>query len=94
MLSESEWESLCNQCGKCCYLWSDYLDARGTTESCSLLDKSNNKCTQYEDRFKKKREAYRGKRSCVKLKERDLEMYYETRFLPDDCAYIKYYMED
>jgi hypothetical protein len=89
-LTPSQWEALCAQCGKCCYLWLD-SDTRSPTEACSLLDKETGKCTQYKDRFGKKLEAYKGHRVCVKLDQRFLKDYAATGFLPKDCAYIKAY---
>lgn len=93
MLSEHEWEALCKRCGKCCYIWLSE-NTRSSTEACSLLDKETKQCTEYKERFAKKLEAYKGARKCAKLNEEDLKMYYETGFLPADCAYIKYFLEE
>ena len=92
MLSNEEWESLCKQCGKCCYLWIDNL-VRSATEACVLLNLGTKQCMFYEDRFAKKQEVYKGIRRCVPLREKDLKKYYETKFLPDDCGYIQYYLK-
>jgi uncharacterized protein len=92
ILSDSEWESLCNQCGQCCYIWLDN-NTRSSTETCLLLDKQTNKCIHYENRFNKKSELYFGTRRCVKLIQEDLKKYCDTKFLPDNCAYIQYYLK-
>ena len=56
-MTESEWETLCDGCGKCCY--RKYIQGRGkrqklyyTRIACNLLDVETGKCGNYSERFK------------------------------------------
>lgn len=56
-MTESEWEALCDGCGKCCY--RKYIQGRGKREklyytriACNLLDVETGKCRNYPERFK------------------------------------------
>ena len=55
-MTESEWEALCDGCGKCCY--RKYIQGRGkrqklyyTRIACNLLDLETGKCGNYSERF-------------------------------------------
>ena len=54
-LSFSEWESLCDQCGKCCVLKLEDIDTEFvyyTDVACKMLDCKTGYCTDYAKRYK------------------------------------------
>lgn len=54
-MSQTEWESLCDGCGKCCLNkledW-DTAEIYWTNIGCELLDCDSCRCKDYENRFK------------------------------------------
>lgn len=53
-MSEAEWESLCDGCGRCCLVKVDHPNGLGvltTTVACQLLDISSCRCTRYSNRW-------------------------------------------
>ena len=69
-MTESEWEALCDGCGKCCY--RKYIQGRGKREklyytriACNLLDVETGKCRNYSERFKIESD-------CTKLTKKNL----------------------
>ena len=69
-MTESEWEALCDGCGKCCY--RKYIQGRGKREklyytriACNLLDVETGKCRNYPERFKIESD-------CTKLTQKNL----------------------
>ena len=81
-LSDEEWESLCDGCGKCCMvkLRDHQTDAVFYTDlACPLLDNETAQCSNYP----KRREFVP---TCVSLTP---ENVYEIDWLPDTCAYVK-----
>lgn len=80
-MSESEWESLCDGCGKCCLTKFTQPDESKpliyTSISCKLLDYTTCRCAKYEKRFKYVSD-------CKKIKRDDIDKYY---WLPTNCAY-------
>ena len=81
-MTESEWEALCDGCGKCCY--RKYIQGRGkrqklyyTRIACNLLDVETGKCGNYSERFKIETD-------CTKLTKKNLPDFH---WLPDTCAY-------
>ena len=79
-MSSSEWEALCDGCGKCCLvkLIDDLTDdLHYTTVACKLLDCESCQCGDYENR-KSLVEV------CVILSPRLIE---ELHWMPSTCAY-------
>ena len=79
-LSQTEWESLCDGCGKCCLNkledW-DTGEIHFTNIACTLFDDKTCRCRDYENRFKTVPD-------CIKLKPDDIADY---GWLPKTCAY-------
>jgi uncharacterized cysteine cluster protein YcgN (CxxCxxCC family) len=79
-MSDKEWESLCDGCGRCCLLKLedaetgeiDYTDA-----ACKLLDLNSCKCSDYPNRK-------RHVRDCIKLTPSKVEAY---DWMPQTCGY-------
>jgi uncharacterized cysteine cluster protein YcgN (CxxCxxCC family) len=79
-LSRSEWESLCDGCGKCClHKVEDEDNGRiwPTNVACKLLDLKTAQCKDYRNR-----RAYVP--DCLRLTPR---LAAELEWLPDTCAY-------
>lgn len=81
-MSETQWESLCDGCGKCCY--RKFIEGRGkrqrlyyTRIACNLLDLETGKCGHYCERFKLEPD-------CTKLTKKNLP---DFAWLPKTCAY-------
>lgn len=77
--TDSEWESRCRKCGRCCF--EKIEDERGrifyTQTPCRYLDVISRECVIYERRFAINPE-------CVKLTP---ELVSTLRWLPSDCGY-------
>jgi uncharacterized cysteine cluster protein YcgN (CxxCxxCC family) len=77
----SAWESLCRQCGLCCF--EKIEDERGnifyTQTPCRYLDVVSRDCSIYERRFT-------INPTCMKLTP---ELVRKLRWLPSDCGYRK-----
>ena len=79
-LSEQEWESLCDGCGKCCLEKLEDEDSGEiyyTCISCKLLDTSSCQCKNYPDRKKYVPD-------CIKLTPEQVQDFV---WLPPTCAY-------
>lgn len=79
-MTDVEWESLCDGCGKCCLhklMDEDTDQVYYTNVSCSLLDHTTGRCKDYANRFAAGEE-------CLKLSKDKVEEY---EWLPDTCAY-------
>lgn len=79
-LSRSEWEALCDGCGKCClHKIEDYDsgEVQATNVACKLLDRFSCRCSNY-----------RGRRAfvpdCIRLTP---EAVAKLPWLPGTCAY-------
>ncbi|MCB1508607.1 MAG: YcgN family cysteine cluster protein [Hyphomicrobiaceae bacterium] len=79
-MSETEWESLCDGCGRCCLL---KLEDEDTGEiatcavSCRLFDLKSGRCSDYANRFERVPD-------CLKVTP---DFVRTTRWLPSSCAY-------
>lgn len=79
-MTQEEWESLCDGCGKCCLQKledEDTGDLYYTNIACEYIDHQSCRCTSYETRKSKVE-------SCVKLSLTRLD---EFAWLPSSCAY-------
>jgi uncharacterized protein len=79
-LSRSEWERLCDGCGKCCLHKledADTGEVQATNIACTLLDRHSCRCTNY-----------RGRRAyvpdCLRLTADNVGRF---AWLPTTCAY-------
>jgi uncharacterized cysteine cluster protein YcgN (CxxCxxCC family) len=80
-MTDSEWESLCDGCGKCCLnkLEEEDTDRTFYTDvGCRLLDGETCRCRDYEHR----REQVKD---CVRLTPRNLKT---ISWLPPSCGYV------
>lgn len=84
-MTEAEWESLCDGCGRCCL--NKIEDPSNnkvyyTSIACHLLDCNTCRCTDYENRQKRIAD-------CVKISLDNKEAF---DWMPETCAYrILYY---
>lgn len=79
-MSRSEWESLCDGCGKCCLAKLEDEDTgqiHWTSVACRLFDESSCRCGDYKNRQKKVDD-------CVRLTPRNVGT---IKWLPGTCAY-------
>ena len=79
-MSESEWESLCDGCGRCCLNKLEDWDTGEiyyTNIACTLFDDKTCRCRDYSNRFETVPD-------CVKLEPQDVGGY---PWLPPTCAY-------
>lgn len=79
-MTTEEWESLCDNCGKCCLIKLEDEDSGEivfTSAVCDLIDLDNCRCTRYSERCTLVPE-------CIDLKQHDFAEY---NWLPSTCAY-------
>ncbi len=80
-MTDREWESLCDGCGKCCLVKLE--DADDSTKTyftdvgCKLLDGETCRCTDYKHRTDKVKD-------CVRLTPRNIR---RIVWLPPSCGY-------
>lgn len=79
-MTEDEWESLCDGCGKCCLHKledEDTGEVHYTCVACRYLDSQKGGCQQYSQRLQLVSE-------CIDLKPEDVAQFH---WLPQTCAY-------
>lgn len=79
-MTTEEWESLCDNCGKCCLNKLEDEDTGEiffTSVVCDLIDLESCLCSRYSERTKLVPE-------CLDLKQHDFSEY---NWLPSTCAY-------
>lgn len=79
-MTQAEWESLCDGCGKCCMsklIDDDTEEIYYTTVACRLFDAAACRCTDYENRQAQVPD-------CVRLTPDNV---LELAWLPKTCAY-------
>ncbi len=79
-MTEKEWESLCDGCGRCCLVKLEDEETKEvelTRLACRLLDHGSCRCSDYANRFEKVHD-------CIKI---DAEKVREIDWLPATCAY-------
>ncbi|MGZ8158234.1 MAG: YcgN family cysteine cluster protein [Methylobacter sp.] len=79
-MTTEEWESLCDNCGKCCLHKledEDTGDIYFTSVACKLIDLDTCRCTRYAERTQLIPE-------CLDLIQLDFANYH---WLPETCAY-------
>jgi uncharacterized cysteine cluster protein YcgN (CxxCxxCC family) len=79
-MSEAEWESLCDGCGRCCLVKledEDSGDVYNTSVACHLLDLETCRCSDYEHRLQRVP-------MCVKVDIKNTEY---LSWMPSTCAY-------
>ena len=79
-MSDDEWESLCDGCGRCCLIKlqdEETEEVYLTNIACQLLDIENCRCSDYQNRLQKVP-------MCMNLKTDLAEM---VNYLPETCAY-------
>lgn len=81
-LSDAQWESLCDGCGRCCLNKledEDTGEVHFTDIACKLLDTTSCRCKHYENRFKHVPD-------CLLVRPLDEK---KLSWLPSSCAYVK-----
>jgi uncharacterized protein len=79
-MSSTEWEALCDGCGRCCVHKLEDEETGllyPTNVACKLLDRRNGTCLDYKNRMKRVSD-------CVKLDPKNLD---GLEWLPATCAY-------
>ena len=79
-MTDAQWESLCDGCGKCCLaklIDDDTEELHYTNVACDLLDNKKCGCSNYANRFALVPD-------CVKVSIKDKESF---AWLPTSCAY-------
>ena len=81
-MTRTEWESLCDGCGKCCVHKledEDTGELHATNVACRLLNRRTGQCSDYRNRRAHVPE-------CVRLTPEKVET---LDWLPDSCAYLR-----
>lgn len=86
-MTTEQWESLCKQCGKCCFAKIDLGGGKYSISykhPCRHLNLETRTCNVYPDRFNKAP-------NCKKLIP--LEIPRIIGWLPMDCGYVENYLK-
>lgn len=78
-MTDAEWESLCDGCGRCCLHKLEDQDTGEifyTNVACRLLEIQSCRCGHYTERFQLEP-------GCVNLREKFAQLHW----LPETCAY-------
>ena len=81
-MARTEWESLCDGCGKCCVHKledEETGELHATNVACRLLNRRTGQCSDYRNRRAHVPE-------CVRLTPEKVET---LDWLPDSCAYLR-----
>ncbi|MEI6336010.1 MAG: YcgN family cysteine cluster protein [Methylococcaceae bacterium] len=79
-MTTEEWESLCDNCGKCCLHKLEDEDSGEivfTSVACKLINLTTCRCTRYNERTQLVPE-------CLNLKQKSFTQFH---WLPSTCAY-------
>ena len=79
-MTNDEWESLCDGCGKCCLHKLEDIDSGEvyiSKVSCMYLDQNTCTCNDYKNRHK-------NVSDCIKLSPENIK---QINWLPDTCSY-------
>ena len=79
-MSQNEWESLCDGCGRCCLVKledEETGDIALTDIACRLLDNQRCKCKKYDTR-------HEIVPDCVRLTPKNIS---QLKWMPKSCAY-------
>jgi uncharacterized protein len=79
-MTDEEWESLCDNCGKCCLHKLEDEDTGKiavTRVACRLINLKTCRCTRYDERTNLVAE-------CLDISKLDIDKY---NWLPSSCAY-------
>ena len=79
-MSQAEWESLCDGCGRCCLVKledEETGDVALTDIACRLLDNQRCKCKEYDTR-------HEIVPDCVRLTPQNIS---QLKWMPKSCAY-------
>ncbi|MGA0315045.1 MAG: YcgN family cysteine cluster protein [Alphaproteobacteria bacterium] len=79
-MSQDEWESLCDGCGRCCLIKledEETGDIALTDIACRLLDNQRCKCKKYDTR-------HEIVPDCVRLTPKNIS---QLKWMPKSCAY-------
>lgn len=81
-MTDDEWESICNRCGKCCYEKLDLGQGKiiYTEIPCEHLDPETKLCRVYDKR-------HEVTPDCMTLTQ---DLVRVLSWLPKDCAYVAY----
>jgi uncharacterized cysteine cluster protein YcgN (CxxCxxCC family) len=80
-MTEAEWESLCDGCGRCCLIKLDAGSERSlfTDVGCRLLDENSCRCRDYENRLDLVKSRF-------KLTPENIKSI--SHWQPPSCAYV------
>lgn len=78
----NDWDSLCNRCGKCCYIRAVSKSGEVVVDyssPCEFLDTATQQCRVFENRFTK----------CAHCGKVNMFHALFNPSMPPDCAYVR-----